>query len=339
MRNVLPICAGLVGISVIVSATMWNELRNERQVVAELRTQLAESSDQLAASRAAQRGAIPQATVAASSTAPAAMQPDAPAAPPVPAAQPANADLLRQAARTREQELMADPEYRNARIAQQRLMMGRNYPGLAEELGLSQKEADQLFNLLTENQMNMSNELSGRTSSAAQDPAARAEIQRRLQELQRQQEDQVAALLGSRYPQWQAYRETQGSRQQAMQYATQLAQAGQPLTDVQQRGLTSVLIAEQKRLQLEIVPMARSANAADPQTRLQLEEQAMRMQEESRNRTLDSAAAHLSARQIASLRQQFETEAAMTAAQRRIMQRQQALTEQVAVPVPAPQPR
>jgi hypothetical protein len=322
MRNVLPICAGLVVISGIVSTVMWRELRTERQLVSDLRTQLADSNARLQASLIS-RNVVQQAPAVASAP----NVPDARinSSMPAPAAQPANTNSLLQDARAREKEMMADPEYRKARIAQQRMNTERNYPGLAEELGLSQAEADRLFDMLTENQMNMSNELTAlRSANAQPDQAANAELQRRMQEMQRQQEEQVAALLGpGRYTQWQAYRETQGGRQQAIQYSTQLAQAGQPLNDVQQRGLTTLLVAEQKRLQQMVEPMARNLSQADPQTRQQMQEQAMKLQEESNRRILDGAAAHLTARQIATLKLQFETQAAMSSAQRRLQQARQ----------------
>jgi hypothetical protein len=341
MRNVLPVCAGLVVISGIVSATMWSELRTERQLVADLRTQLADSNTRLQASlasQASQRNLAQQAPALA----PVATVSDAKAASPVPPppVQPVNISLSLQQAQAREQELMADPEYRKARMAQQRMNIERNFPGLVEELGLSQKEADRVFDILAESQMNMNYEMNALRNGAAQpDQATRAEMQRRQQEMQRQQEAEVAALLGpARYAQWQGYEETRGGRQQAVQFGMQLAQVGLPLSDVQQRGLTTVLVAEQKRLMQTLEPMARNMNQADAQMRQQIEEQAMKLQEESNRRIVDGAAAHLSARQVASLKQQFETQAAMTAAQRRLQQRRQEVQGgggPIAVPVPA----
>jgi hypothetical protein len=287
MRNVLPVCAGLVVISGIVSATMWSELRTERQLVADLRTQLADSNTRLQASlasQASQRNLAQQAPALA----PVATVSDAKAASPVPPppVQPVNISLSLQQAQAREQEMNAL-----------------------------------------------------RNGAAQPDQATRAEMQRRQQEMQRQQEAEVAALLGpARYAQWQGYEETRGGRQQAVQFGMQLAQVGLPLSDVQQRGLTTVLVAEQKRLMQTLEPMARNMNQADAQMRQQIEEQAMKLQEESNRRIVDGAAAHLSARQVASLKQQFETQAAMTAAQRRLQQRRQEVQGgggPIAVPVPA----
>ena len=46
MRNLLPICAGLLVVSGIVSITLWRELRTERQARAELQVPPAQPKSQ-----------------------------------------------------------------------------------------------------------------------------------------------------------------------------------------------------------------------------------------------------------------------------------------------------
>lgn len=316
MRNVLPVCAALVVISGIVSATLWHELRTQRQLTADLEKQLADANSRIQSlSIAAQRGGAQQAAVVAPAAPAAGTASPAPATSAPPSA--VNASL--QDFRAREKEMMADPEYRKARLAQQRMNTERNYPGLAEELGLSQPESDRLFDMLTESQMKMSEELTALFSGGQPDAAARAEITRKQQAFQREQEEQVAALLGAgRYQQWQDYKETQGGRVQALQMGTQLAQVGQPLSDVQQRGLTAVLVAEQKRMQQQMEPLMRSLDRSDPQAVMQLQTDLRKREDESNRRILEAAAAHLTARQIASLKQYYETQSAMSSAQIRM---------------------
>jgi hypothetical protein len=321
MRSVLPVCAGLVLISGVVSATMWSKLRTERQFTADLSKQLTDANSRIQAlTLASQRNNVSQPVVAQTTTPVDAKTGSTPA----PSAQPAPAPMpmTAQDFRAREDEMMKDPEYRKARMALRRVDIQRNYPGLAEELGLSQKDADALFELLVENQEKMTAEFSAMRGAAQMDQAARDEMSRKSQALQRELETQVAALLGpARYAQWQEYRQTQSGRQQAVQMGRQLAEIGQPLSDVQQRALAKVLVVEQERMTQTMQELTRNLNPSDPQARLQVQEQAMKLEEEYNRRVLDAASGTLSARQIASLKQQYETQAAMSAAQRRADQR------------------
>lgn len=313
MRSVLPISAGLVVISGIVSATMWHELRKEREVTADLRSQLAMALIRPAAP-APQRnevqpvGAAPPASVEAvakSETAPAR------------AAAPAGLPLSIQDSLNQQKELLKDPEYRKAQAMQTRMNIERNYPGLVEELGLTEKEADRLFDLLTENQLNRTSQGTSILTVDTRDAAAMNEMMQKQQALQRQEQEAVAALLGpGKFSQWQEYQQTRTPRMQATSFGTQLAQAGQPLNATQQKALTSALIAQQKREQQDMTSQAaRFAASADPDARREL---SLKMSEERNQRILEAATPHLSAQQVATLRQQFDSQAAMSRASMRL---------------------
>jgi len=205
---------------------------------------------------------------------------------------------------------LMDADYRKARLAEQRMRVQRSLPGLVDELGLSEEEAERFFDLLAENQLNR--ESASRVSRGADGLPDREGNLRRQQELQRQQDESIAALLGTaRYPQWKQYQQTLRARMEAMNMGTQLTQMGQPLNSAQQKSLAAVLIAEDERTRDNRERLARSINPADAQAMAQLEEEAARINEESNRRILEAVGSSLDARQIEMLRKQFEMKAAM----------------------------
>lgn len=322
MRALLPVCAGIAVVSSIAAGSLWHELRSERQVNETLRTQLTEAQSRIsnpalasfpAAANAAVPGSATTSPSSAATTAPAAAgKTEAPAARPAQSAAVASLE----SSMALERDLMKDPEYRKLRLAQTRMNMSRNYPGLAEELGLTEKEAEKLFDLLAENQVSQSAETQLFSINGTQDQAAMQEMSRRLQAMQREQEDAVRNLLGpGKYTQWQDYQQTRPARSRVTSLAQQLAQAGAPLNDAQTRSLTAVMIAEQQRQRQDMQTQALNRsqlNPADPEYRTRMLEDSFKRTEENNRRMLEAAAPHLSAKQLAAAREQMEQQAAMS---------------------------
>jgi len=241
MKTVASISAGIALITSIVSVNLWQELRAERQVNAELRTRV--TAPQVV-SRAPEVPAPVAAIVAPPVVAVAAK--DVPVCKPdssAPKAAPGSLASSLESSQNLQRELMKDPEYRKLRLAQTRANLERNYQGLAEELGLSDKEADRLFDLLAEQQTAQSAE-SSILNINTQDPAAVQEYTRRLQAMQSEQNEAIKSMLGSKYTQWQDYQQTRPARTRVMSMNSQLAQVGLPLTDAQTRSLTTTMIAD-----------------------------------------------------------------------------------------------
>jgi hypothetical protein len=314
MRTLLLVCTGLVVISGLGSATLWLELRDQRKLVADLSTQLSESNTRIQASLASLGSHVLQAPAAAPTENTSVTRSDGPV--PAQIVQPVDVSASPQDALTSVKKMMADPEYRKGLLAQQRMYAEINHPGLVEELGLSQKEADHLLDMmagnqtiiLSETQMTTINELNAHLGGGGG---------------QQDQDGAIAALLGpDRHAQWQDYQQTVGARRQAALFGSQLAQTGQPLSDFQQRSLTAALIAEQKRRQRQQTQTTvRNVDQADPPALIQLREDLLKREEEANRLVPDVAAAHLNARQIASLKQRFEAQAAMSAARLRAEKR------------------
>lgn len=307
------VCAGLALVGGIVSVNLWRELRAERALTAELRQQLGGTLSAGTQPSGAGDGTTSMAAAAAASATPAppaAGTGEAAATPALerpPAPQNVASFILDQ------QEMMKDPEYRKARLAQMRMTLPQNYPGLIDALGLSPEEADKLYDLLAEQQLEMSDTtmLMATVNGVAPDPAVMEDANRRRMETQRRHEEALASTLGGRYPQWQEYQQTRGARQQVVQLGRTMEAAGLPLTPEQSRPLVDLYIAEQRRQREEstqIFATMRSGGAVD-QARMM--EESFRLQTESNRRVLEAARPHLSAQQLNALQASLEQQLAM----------------------------
>jgi hypothetical protein len=323
MRNLMLACGCIALVAGITSVNLWRELRAERTLTAGLRSRL----EQLAVP-----GAVPPAPSIA--VLPLAEAGGA-APPPRPAPGSSAADPAHAAARPllslNNQELLKDPEYRKARLAQARLTLPQNYPGLAEELGLTPDEADSLFDLLAENQVSSLNTLPIGVDGQL-DQAAMQEFSRTRQAAQAQLEQSLASLLGStRHAQWTDYQATRPARMQVEQLGRTFQSMGLSLSDEQRRPLVAAYILEQKRQQDDRRSMSRdlSQAALDPQARrAQLQEESLRQQAESNRRLLETASSHLSPQQTEALRTSLEEQLAMNRASATAQRRQQEIQAQ-----------
>jgi hypothetical protein len=327
MKTLASICAAIAVMAGIGCATLWTELRKERQANVALQTRF---TDARAASLAP---AAPAPVMASVAPAPAATPTtETPVCKPDTATtRPASATAVSlENSLNLQRELMKDPEYRKLQLAQTRANMARNYPGLVEELGLSEKEADKLFDLLAESQTAMSAETTLLTINGTQDQAAMEEASRRRQVMQREQDEALRAMLGGKYTQWQDYQQTRPARSRVTSLGTQLAQAGVPLTDAQTRSLTTAMIAEQQRQTQEARLMPRTApvNPADPDARAKMLEENLKRTEDNNRRLVEAAAPHISAKQLAAYRDQMEQQTATSRIVMRMQIEQQRLQSQ-----------
>jgi hypothetical protein len=226
---------------------------------------------------------------------------------------------------TNQQEMLKDPEYRKARLAQARMSIAQTYPGLIEELGLTPDEADRLFDLLAESQMEMNDVsmLAATINGVPPDPAAMEDSSRRRQEMQRRQDEQLTAMLGSsRYAQWQDYQQTRAPRMQAMQLGRTLEGIGAPLTSEQSRSLATAYIAEQKRMRDENLRMVNASRTTTPMDQERLMEERFKLQADSNRRIIDAARPHLNSRQLEALQASLDQQLTMNRASSRMLRQQ-----------------
>lgn len=192
------------------------------------------------------------------------------------------------------QAQMSSPEAMARRAQITRTLMNTAHPDIDEALGLSPQEEDKLLDLLAVHQARSSAVfVSGRPDT--DQASARQNVAAALAEHQRTNEAELQNLLGSKYPQWQDYQQTQPAWQQRRDLRAVLDAAGTPLTEAQSQTLIAALSAEQ-----------RSFN----QTRDAISQPFARNTAERHQRILDAAAPHLSAQQTESYRQMLVRAAA-----------------------------
>lgn len=289
MLALLRLGTGLAIVLVFVAANLWHELRAERQLTADLRSQVGGSRN---AGPGPVATAAPRPAGAADLTAVTRQEGAAlPAPQPVPLPLPALNESV--TVYPAQRNLMNDPEYRTARLAQQRMRLKRIYTQVGEELDLSDTETERLFDILAEQQAG------GRGGS----------------------EEALRALLGpGRQTRWQEYQQTLSARGRATEMTAMLATSGHPLTDAQLRPLTSALIAEEKYVRQQQSTLPRPA-LMTPETRAQLREDEVNRQEESNRRYLEAATPYMSPQQLALVRDTLEWQIGLGRAEAR-MQRQ-----------------
>lgn len=316
MRNLALLCGGLAIVSGIISVNLWRELRAERVANHELRAQLAQQSAPAPASfelpapmpaREPTAGPRTAATPAVEENSPS--SPDRPAQVP-----PTVTSLVVQ-----QRDLMQDPEYRRAALAQLRLSLPQTYPGLAEELNLSDEQADRLFGMLAELQMEQ-NSLAPPLMENGQPPdqATIEEFSRRSQELQRRRNDQVAALLGpGGQEQFLAYEQTRGARVQAQSIQRLMESAGTPLTQAQMKPIVDVYVSEQRRQADQLNSLARQFGTG-PDASARMQEAIMDLQADRNRRLVEAARPQLSQQQIQRLEASLEQQLTMSRASMRM---------------------
>src|SRR5690606_21222720 len=225
MRNLALVCGGLAVVASIVSVNLWRELRAERLVTKELQVQLAQAGPSPASTPETPQAHAPMRTAPVADSAVTAASPEPATAPqPAPARTPA-ADVIVQA-----RDLLKDPEYRRAALAQARLNLPQNYPGLVEELNLTEDQARKLFDMLAELQLEQSSVTLSFSGSGQPDQAAAEDMRRRAREIQQRRDEQIAALLGTAgQQQFAAYEQTRGARMQTQNIQRMMENSGMPL--------------------------------------------------------------------------------------------------------------
>ena len=232
--------------------------------------------------------------------------------------------------------LMKDPEFRKAQLTITRLRIAQSNPGLAETLGLSEEEANDLFEAMAETQMNRSAELSEALAKAGGigNTPALTEVLRNTAG----REDPARAALGeARYAQYQEYqRNVRPAMQQVASIGSSLDAAGHPLNDWQSRTLTAAMMTEQQRLRQEAAMPRSIPNPGVPRGMADTLTESANRQQESNRRILEASAATLNAAQLEVLKQQFEQQ---DATRRRSIETAQDMdARRVALPQPATPP-
>lgn len=206
--------------------------------------------------------------------------------------------------------MLQDPEYRKARLAQAVLAMRRSHAAAAQELGLSTAEAEALFALLAEHELDLQS--IDMPEPALHDPAQLQERLRQFEAVTQRQQAATEAQLGGKYSQWQDYEASRPVRARVEQLRTRLASNGSPLEDAAARIFITALVPEQKRTEQALMEMVRGGAAASASL-----EEALRIQADGDRRMLDVARGHLDEGQYQAFAAMVESEQAMVRARMR----------------------
>jgi hypothetical protein len=237
--------------------------------------------------------------------------------------------------RERQRQLMQDPEYREAMRVQTRTNLARQYPGVIEELGLDPQQAESFFTLLADQQLRMQEQMEPFWEVTPQDERTdpttiqqrHQKIQQTTSEIQRNNEAQLAALLGPQKMQaWKEYQSTVGQRWQLEQMNSTLAAQGMPLPDDLHKPVLKALAEVQRQEMQEVA--ARSTRigpaATTPRFAASMGFQAPDMEQlidnmKKRNqRMLDAISPYLTYEQRQALEKEYEAQIKMQEAQMRL---------------------
>ena len=226
----------------------------------------------------------------------------------------------------RQRALLRDPDYRAAMLVRQRGGLERMYRDLPAELGITQEKADELLNMLAEQQVRQMEQREPILGDGRSDPAAQEEQRRRAEEMQRESDAQIAAVLGDTGPQrWREYQATIGIRHSINELSSSLAARGEPLRTDQIQPLRQALLAAQEedaaywRNDPERLSFAATADRAD---RIKQQEQWLEFMRERAARTRQAVAAILTPTQLEHFAAAHEAQLKMQEAQLRMARAQ-----------------
>lgn len=215
-----------------------------------------------------------------------------------------------------QQRLLKDPEYRDLMRHQQKMGMKRMYGDMEIMLDMSKEEVDRVLDVLAEQQvrsMEQQRPFMVPPDGSPPDEAAIREHHRALQEIQRKNDAELAAAMGSKYRDWQEYQQTMGARQQVMRLRETLAGSDEPIRQDQVKPLVQAMAREQQLSQHQAPAIRRSI----PGTQVSTDE-TLRMQEEWLERTTqthqrvrDSVSSLLTPSQMEHLQEQQDQERKM----------------------------
>jgi hypothetical protein len=305
MRKNTRIVFGVVILSTCVSGILWHQLKNEESTSSSLRAQPAKLEtrvDTPTSTHAAVEGQVPLSEGSLPKASDPVVATGLEAATPAPVAY----------------QLAVKDEDRPVRLARSRTRVPLTYPGLIEELGLSDDEAAQLIDLIADYQLKASANVVWSAGESEASSKLVEEASKTSEQLNLQMEAAIKAQLGDgKYALWKKYQSERMARVMADGYIRSLESRGLPVSRDQSVKVVNSMIAEQAR----IVQDAKSARNGQDQSQdeQQAAESMLERQKDNDLRLIASAAPYLSAQQLQVL--QTELEERTRAAEDRVRQR------------------
>ncbi|HEX7013057.1 MAG TPA: hypothetical protein VF161_09925 [Steroidobacteraceae bacterium] len=241
----------------------------------------------------------------------------------------------------RQRALLKDPEYREAMLAQQKASLSRMYPDLAEEINLTDDEAERFATLLAEQQLR-SMEMGMAWSTQPESPAEAEERLRRFREQEKANQAELEQLLGAqRYQAWKEYQETLGARYQVNELRSLFAAQGVPLQEELTKPLMSAMADEQRREMEEAARVFATSGRTQASVSsrglvpmLGLDEGSAERLAQSQRRVREALSPYLTAEQLEVLEAEQETQLELHRASLRVMRKQAEMQRNAGSSVP-----
>ncbi len=258
----------------IAAVHLWQQLRAERELTAQLRAR-PEASTTLASGQLLPTGGVPAGSPAVVATA---LHPQ-------------------QACRARECRQLRTGQCGEAQNQCEVRPAADALSGSREGAGLTSEEAEAFYDLLMKQEADLRPAVLLRSLQGSNGAIDMRELQRRRTELEKTQAAELEAQLGpARSRQWQEYQKTVEARRRVNELTMTLSTTS-PLTEEQSAPLLANVMAEHKRRTEE--QTLRGPAPADPRGQLDYEEQTLKEREESNRRTLAFARSFLTQEQLA----------------------------------------
>jgi hypothetical protein len=237
----------------------------------------------------------------------------------------------------RQRALLHDPEYREAMVAQQKIMLMRMNPDMAKDLELTPDQMDRLYTTLGEQYVRQM-EAQEYLGDAATDPegvSARMHEANRKSAAQREANlAEIRKVLGdAKYREFEQYQYMFGARSEASRIRESLATAGVPLDSNLTMPLAKVIHEyQQKYAQANTVSLpadggfvAHSAVISEPNSLSSVENQQQQLDNVAKfqREQREALARVLSPQQLKVIEEEQESSLQIQRAQLRVMQTQQ----------------
>jgi hypothetical protein len=292
----------------VVAVRQWQSLNEELAQGAQLRERVtALEAAQLAATTTAPPTPLPVAPVP--QPAPATVPTTAAANPP-----PDAASAPAKAPATLAQAVLANPQAMEMTRSMMRMMLPQQYPDIARDLNLSAAEVEKLFDTLARQQMDLGMGSMDLFAGGELDPAAMQQMERKMEQQQKANDAELAAQLGSKFPQWQEYQGTVAARQQVEQLQAAL-DADNRLSEAGRKSVIAALAVEEGRIDRA----EHDALMPEGRTTQEILENQIKRTTEDNQRRIAAASPHLTVAQRDTYRRLLEQQTNMAAMMLRSM--------------------
>lgn len=304
------------------STYFWQELRTEREQTATLQSRIAQLEHDRETAAAAMPAPEPEPVEEPAAPPAAVTTPAKPAARVATNAVAANGLIafgggnvdpkMRERmfqARQDQMRMLQDPEYRELMREQQKHGLRQHYNDLDVLLGLSDEQAEQLLDVLAEQSIRGMEQQPPFMGEQPTEDEMRA-YRSKMEDARRKSESEIAAVLGSRYSEWQQYQQSGWARSQVSRLRQTLATGNEPLRQDQIKPLVEAIAREQKQALNTVRPTAPSPRP-DAMEQARMAEEWLERTAQSHERIRASVSGLLSPSQYQQLERQQQQELKM----------------------------